>query len=199
MAKRFGFTLAEVLITLGIIGVVAAMTIPTLMNQTNQAEFKTGFKKVVSTLNQAISMNVALDNTDFSLLATGTSGESGSVFNMFTSRMNVIKTTTGADTGSAATAGNYSLYFNDGMTLSFPSTAASCVSTTLSSGCVAIVDVNGAKKPNRLSNCSNSAAATTDGGTCATTNLIVGDRFSVRFGDQQVAPNGSAARYIMYN
>ena len=28
---RFAFTLAEVLITLGIIGVVAAMTIPTLM------------------------------------------------------------------------------------------------------------------------------------------------------------------------
>ena len=27
----FGFTLAEVLITLGIIGIVAAMTIPTLM------------------------------------------------------------------------------------------------------------------------------------------------------------------------
>ena len=31
MTKRFGFTLAEVLITLGIIGVVAAMTIPTLI------------------------------------------------------------------------------------------------------------------------------------------------------------------------
>ncbi len=31
MTKRFGFTLAEVLITLGIIGVVAAMTIPTLV------------------------------------------------------------------------------------------------------------------------------------------------------------------------
>lgn len=30
-----GFTLAEVLITLGIIGVVAAMTIPVLMNSTN--------------------------------------------------------------------------------------------------------------------------------------------------------------------
>ena len=28
---RFGFTLAEVLITLGIIGVVAAMTIPNLI------------------------------------------------------------------------------------------------------------------------------------------------------------------------
>ena len=30
---KFGFTLAEVLITLGIIGVVAAMTIPTLMQK----------------------------------------------------------------------------------------------------------------------------------------------------------------------
>ena len=31
--KKIGFTLAEVLITLGIIGVVAAMTIPNLMTK----------------------------------------------------------------------------------------------------------------------------------------------------------------------
>ena len=41
MTKRLGFTLAEVLITLGIIGVVAAMTIPTLISNTNGAQFKT--------------------------------------------------------------------------------------------------------------------------------------------------------------
>ena len=35
---RDGFTLAEVLITLGIIGVVAAMTMPTLMNSTQGAQ-----------------------------------------------------------------------------------------------------------------------------------------------------------------
>ena len=34
MSKMSGFTLAEVLITLGIIGVVAAMTMPTLINST---------------------------------------------------------------------------------------------------------------------------------------------------------------------
>ena len=33
------FTLAEVLITLAIIGVVAAMTMPTLINNTNGAQF----------------------------------------------------------------------------------------------------------------------------------------------------------------
>src|SRR5574344_485196 len=89
MTRKSGFTLAEVLIVLGIIGVVAAMTIPTLMNQTGQAEFKTGFKKVVSTLNQAITMNVALDSADFSTLTNA------SVITMFQSRMNVISNTTG--------------------------------------------------------------------------------------------------------
>ena len=51
--KKTGFTLAEVLITLGIIGVVAAMTIPTLIANTNSAKFRSQFKKTISTLNQA--------------------------------------------------------------------------------------------------------------------------------------------------
>ena len=50
MTKRFGFTLAEVLITLGIIGVVAAMTIPTLIANTNSAKFRSQFKKSLSTI-----------------------------------------------------------------------------------------------------------------------------------------------------
>ena len=60
MTKRVGFTLAEVLITLGIIGVVAAMTIPTLISNTNGAQFKTAYKKALSTLNQAVIMNIAI-------------------------------------------------------------------------------------------------------------------------------------------
>ena len=72
MTKRFGFTLAEVLITLGIIGVVAAMTIPTLISNTNGAQFKTAYKKALSTLNQGVLMNVALKDTDFSSLEAET-------------------------------------------------------------------------------------------------------------------------------
>ena len=41
MTKRFGFTLAEVLITLGIIGVVAALTIPTLVVDINAKQWST--------------------------------------------------------------------------------------------------------------------------------------------------------------
>ncbi len=65
MTKRFGFTLAEVLITLGIIGVVAAMTIPNLIANTNSAKFRSQFKKTLSTLNQAGLMAQAQYDFDY--------------------------------------------------------------------------------------------------------------------------------------
>lgn len=53
------FTLAEVLITLGIIGVVAAMTIPNLIANVNAHKFRNQYKKSLSTVNQAIRLNIA--------------------------------------------------------------------------------------------------------------------------------------------
>ena len=50
---KFGFTLAEVLITLGIIGVVAAMTNPTLNNHLRGKKLQSQFMKTYSELNQA--------------------------------------------------------------------------------------------------------------------------------------------------
>ena len=48
-----GFTLAEVLITLGIIGVVAAMTMPTLINNINNKQNIAALKKAYSLISQA--------------------------------------------------------------------------------------------------------------------------------------------------
>jgi len=55
--SRKGFTLAEVLVTLAIIGVVAALTIPTLITNTNSARYSAGLKKAISTLDSAIQTN----------------------------------------------------------------------------------------------------------------------------------------------
>lgn len=41
--KKVAFTLAEVLITLGIIGIVVAMTIPTLMTNIKARKLRTQF------------------------------------------------------------------------------------------------------------------------------------------------------------
>ena len=68
--KKFGFTLAEVLITLGIIGVVAAITIPGLMTKCKELQYRTTYKKVYSSLNQALKYAQEDDGIDLTLSAT---------------------------------------------------------------------------------------------------------------------------------
>lgn len=63
------FTLAEVLITLGIIGVVAAMTMPSLIQSYKERETVSRVKKFYSMINQAlllaINENGPVDEWDF--------------------------------------------------------------------------------------------------------------------------------------
>ena len=61
--KLSAFTLAEVLITLGIIGVVAALTIPTLMANQRKKVVETRLAKFYSSINQAI-VRSEVDNGD---------------------------------------------------------------------------------------------------------------------------------------
>lgn len=63
--KQHAFTLAEVLITLGIIGIVAAMTIPTIITNTRSAQYRSKFKKAISTLSQAARMSQAQYGYDY--------------------------------------------------------------------------------------------------------------------------------------
>ncbi len=55
-SKKIAFTLAEVLITLGIIGVVAALTIPTLIQNHRNQVAETRLKKFYSNINQAVQL-----------------------------------------------------------------------------------------------------------------------------------------------
>lgn len=189
------FTLAEVLITLGIIGVVAAMTMPTLINQTNGAQYKAAYKKALSVISQAVTLNVALDDTGFAE-ATADSNDgtnvatadaaTPSIASILRGRINVITAKVGAETGhtisgtdAAIADTNTTLYFNDGAAFSFPQNAANCKPDNQ---CKGIIDVNGVKGPNKL---------TTDAESPA-------DVYPVRFYDQTIIPNSDAAREVLY-
>lgn len=54
MYNKKAFTIAEVLITLGIIGIVVAMTLPTLIGKYRSAVVKTQLKKLYSIVSQAM-------------------------------------------------------------------------------------------------------------------------------------------------
>ena len=209
MTKRLGFTLAEVLITLGIIGVVAAMTMPTLMNQTNGAQYKTAYKKALSALSQAVVLNVALDEYNFSDTENADKDGKGgdyTIYKIMTNRMNVVKTSDSGlgytvqtpDASSGATtapngADNYTLFFNDGIVFSFPKTAQKCTKDATKTGtvCKGIIDVNGQKAPNKLVKCDSGV-----GDTCQVTNPT--DIYPVVFYDQTILPNSAPARAVLY-
>ena len=61
--KYFAFTLAETLITLGIIGVVAALTIPGLIQSYQKQQTVVKLKKAYAILNQ-IARNSSNENGD---------------------------------------------------------------------------------------------------------------------------------------
>lgn len=167
--KRTAFTLAEVLITLGIIGIVAAMTIPTLISNSQDNANKTAFKKIYSDLSSANAMLANEYGGMSSLFASWTSCED--VRNSYLTYFSHIKTcdenntacwhdvaTTplkhiaggnmnvgGTTTWSSAFAG---MQLKDGAFIRFrPNSSTNC-NSTLPACAMVFVDVNGFKKPN---------------------------------------------------
>ncbi len=76
VTSKFAFTLAEVLITLGIIGIVAAMTIPTLIHRYTEKQTVTKLKATYSILSNAIK---TAENEEGEFSTFNINGEDGSV------------------------------------------------------------------------------------------------------------------------
>ena len=82
------FTLAEVLITLGIIGVVAAITMPTLINNYQKKAAVTAAKKAYSTLSQAYTQLVNDNGEGLSVCSTNNSECLGKLFAPYLKSLN---------------------------------------------------------------------------------------------------------------
>lgn len=78
-----GFTLAEVLITLVIIGVIAAITVPSLINKTNNQETVSRLKKAYSTLAQVTNKIIAEEGSPQNWVTTP-----DNVFNLYKKHLN---------------------------------------------------------------------------------------------------------------
>lgn len=81
--KKFAFTLAEVLITLGIIGIVAALTMPVLIEHHQKQVIETKLKSFYSIMNEAIQMSAieegGLDELNMALARSCSNTTSSSI------------------------------------------------------------------------------------------------------------------------
>lgn len=164
---RIGFTLAEVLITLGIIGLVAAMTMPALINQTNKKELQVAFQKTYSELNQVAKLYYSNEGTSFSedytnawtegsaspILTTlmkyfhgGTKYSSSNWQNQTDIPSYDIYSLNNKEKGDGHICNNSGYYTNNsGKIYTFNDAA----NNTFTNGPIICVDTNGLKRPNR--------------------------------------------------
>ena len=172
------FTLAEVLITLGIIGVVASMTLPTIIQNYREKATVTKVKKAYSQLAQAYNF-VKLENgtpdewsmstSDDEEAAPGggsyNAGNHAMLANMFAKHMKVIKNCIGMSSSDVAKyctkeysgpASYSSFRIADGTTIIFRTWSPECNGSygetkSLREICGAIlIDTNGSGKPDTL-------------------------------------------------
>lgn len=194
--KKLGFTLAEVLITLVIIGVIAAMTVPTLMQNTNAEEFRSGLKKAISGLNQALTLNYALEG----LSAQDYTSATELIEDVFEKRMNVIDGATSFTVSECSgsdvfTTADGMMFCISGFTSANSDVQGSICDSYNTTGCHSSategeaggpniwIDVNGVKKPNRMTVSAKRPK----------------DVYSATIYSQKVVPYGDATQGVMYN
>ena len=221
--SRVAFTLAEVLITLAVIGVVAAMTMPTLINQTNGAQYKAAFKKSLSAISQAVTLNVAMDDISFADTSRGAEGSAEppangvSVASLLNGRMKVVNITatnpyTSYPSYPSGVTTNFPttytfMFFNDGSMFSFGNNLE--IGTKCHMGtriCWGFIDVNGIKGPNKPVVCDTLANTKQDEYTTGTivqsetacTVKTPTDIYPVFYYDQTIVPATNAGRAVLY-
>lgn len=151
-----GFTLAEVLITLGIIGTVAAFTIPTLIHDVQDQNFKVAYKKAFSVANNAFKQATADGTTYVPMQGTNDSANACVNWQIFSSQFKKAKECINSNnaacyqTGGETLNGNpqnstYAFVDSSGMAWSM---RVACTSTNYNK--VFIVDTNGSKGPNKF-------------------------------------------------
>lgn len=225
--KKNGFTLAEVLITLTIIGVIATMTLPALMTNTQEQQAKTALKKGINTLTEAAQLSQAIDGISYADLTVGAVTSSDivaqpSLYALLVNRTQYDPSKSGTsrlgigEGAAAKNTANYALFFRDGTALSFPTALANNTTTSaiqsdgLPKGLSVVFDTNGLKGPNVISNCNKVTLGTTnepkDDGTvaglntkCSSDNRVIRDQFPVRLRAGFAVPNSPAARWAFEN
>src|SRR5574344_258009 len=166
LVNKKGFTLAEVLITVGIIGVVAAITMPTLMSGWQNKAYSTMAHRFYSLYNQAIETmikdDMAINITESRTARIAVNSQDGfwpKYFHLIKNcgqNYNNCFAPTGYKTGSNAQAGTTVSTIINGMGNSSDyyafilASGESVASPLIADGNAIIVDLNGQKGPNTL-------------------------------------------------
>ena len=175
--KKLGFTLAEVLITLAIVGFIASITLPSLNASTNERQHITALKKSINTLTNAAMFASMEDGRDFSSISNRK--EIRAILN--------LGANVNTDAPAKIAGSNNAIFFRDGTALLYGDDK-DITTTEKTNGISVTIDTNGEKGPNRVSTCQ---------ATDCSGQRSINDRYSVLLKGTMVIPNDAPSRWAM--
>lgn len=217
--RNKGFTLAETLITLVIIGVISAITIPVITANSKEAEYQARLKKGIATITGAVARNQALYWRDFySTTSAAVKGDSEeeiekSLYGIFRNNANINIAKTGPAT-YLDVPDYYAIYFDDGSILlyklseSISSSRRTKIGDNKTVGIQIFFDVNGEKGPNILSNCKGKKSLTVKqsgsvppvGDDCQKeSKRVMKDIYKLRLQKDYVISNDTSTQWMLNN
>lgn len=151
MNKKFAFSLSEVLVTMSIIGVISALTVPTLINSYQRKAYSVQFRKVVNDIVNAVDMLITEEGKSKFSATT----EYGNLDTFITRRFKTIKTCSSSETAECFTGDSYGT-ISGGSNQAFSCAGNSYVLASSSAICLTKdgsavkvnIDVNGNEGPN---------------------------------------------------
>lgn len=153
MNKKFAFTLSEVLVTMGIIGVISALTVPTLVNNYQRKAQALQFRKTVTDIGNAVDMLITEEGKSKFSATTYYNNLDGFVRD----KLKTIKICSKDETNKCFANENYRT-INDNSSQAFTCTGNSYVLTSSAAICMSknaayngvtiVTDINGQEGPN---------------------------------------------------
>lgn len=220
------FTLAEVLIVLGVIGIIAEMTIPTVLQNVQTSVTISSLKKVYSTISQAYDLAVTDNGTPDNWNLIGYQDPQGAInmYNILAPNLRVIKN---CGTGTGCFSNNYynlngtastsqetlnnrtKFQLVDGSTIAILVKSETCslsagTSLALQNICASIiVDINGLKAPNTTGKDTFLFEITKYGvvprGTSFATSGDISESFEAGCQNKTTQAGSSCAAWVIYN
>lgn len=207
--KRFeAFSLAEVMIAMSVIGIVAALVIPTHFSGATTKAYKTLFKSTFAQIQQGLvtatnvnkhafvnasSMDTLPNNAKYTLERFMQHHFGAKLITRNASKDEIPEAQVTEGKTFAMKNGAHIVYTKDSLQ-NMDDTGCTNLKP-----CIAYIDVNGNKGPNTIITCTTGTVSTTITDPCTITSDAVKDIFPVVIKMDRIYPQTNAAAYILDN
>lgn len=200
------FTLAEVLIAMTIIGIIAVLTVPNLLTDSTSKANNTKFKTTFAQIQQGLITAANVRKNEFVKVGENAANKDKTIeqldaymnkhFSVSTSNRNGID-----DEIKDAIANGRVYKLKNGSQLIFTSASIITMQSygcSNSHSCTAYIDINGQQGPNEVVQCTSGTTSITDiTSECTVSDDIVSDIFPIVIKNSHIYPGSNAVNYVL--